>query len=89
MDREVARFEEGEEGEENDQWGGDLMEDMTITIYRGKKGWIARYKGAGARHIWQLYGKNTVTLPYAYDEKESVVLDRVRELNPGTKVELA
>ena len=62
------------------------MEDMTITIYRGKKGWIARYKGAGARHIWERYGKFTVILPFAPEEQESVILKQVQVMHPEAKV---
>jgi hypothetical protein len=60
----------------------------TIRLYCTETGWMARYRGAGASLIRELFG--TDTLPTAFTRQASwqEVKATIEHLNPGCRVEV-
>ena len=61
----------------------------TITLYRNTTGWLAQWTGDGARQIRELFGTDTLPLPYTSQARPLTVLAEVQERNPEVRVELA
>ena len=54
-----------------------------ITLYRGLDEWLARWSGAGAAEIVELFGTDTLPTAWGPRAPAGVVLADIRRLNPA------
>lgn len=64
------------------------MNRPDITLHRTPDGWMATYHGLYGRKIQDLFGGRLLPTAFTAYADAQAVLSRIRQLNPGARVEL-
>jgi len=60
------------------------MRKPTITVYRGRSSWMARFDGDA--EVFRLFGTDTLATPYSERTLPNMVRLAIEALNPGHDV---
>lgn len=67
----------------------DAEPEMSITLWRGSKFWMAEASGQLAHEWRQLFNSTVIPTAYTSDVDSTTVLEGVRAHNPNVRVDLA